>query len=372
MLRKLKVCFATGTIDRMKYDGTGGVPKLIVNLANDLAVNKKATVLSSFQGDKDPQFEVSDDVTVQHLQKIFQHRSDLSTLKKILFWLFIFTRLCIYKISKKNRFDYVITCSPAISLMNIFISKFTKEKVIVWENVALNRYGKFLLVIRCWFYRNATLYVTSTKSDCDFLRLKGVNFCFIPNINYSDPMIYFDRSDRKSHNRFLAVGRLVDQKNFMSLVKIFGELINTDVDWKLTLVGSGPDEKKIKAFVDENNLSDKVSFVPHVENLAPYYEHSDYFLMTSKYEGSPLVLIEAQSFGLPVVSFDCETGPQEIIDNLTNGYLVENGNINEFASILSKLLRSKNSYDDLSKAAFASSRKFNKSVILNDWLRVLK
>lgn len=372
MNRQLKVCFTTGTIDRMKHDGTGGVPKLIINLANDLVCDAEITILSIFQGDKEPQFDISDDVESQYIQKRLQHRSDLGALKKILFWFYIFINLCIFKFNEKNRFSYVITCSPALSLMHIFLSIFTKEKVIVWENVALNRYGNFLLYIRCLFYRNAYLYITSTRSDGAYLRSKKVNFCFIPNINYSDPVKYFDRSDRKKHNQFLAVGRLVDQKNFMALIKILGLLIKTDCDWKLTLVGSGPDEKKIKILVEENKLNQHVLFIPHVNNLETYYENSYYFLMTSKYEGSPLVLIEAQSFGLPIVSFDCETGPKEIVDNLVNGYLVENGNINECASILSKLLRSSDIYDDLSQAAYASSRKYNKSTILSDWLRIIR
>lgn len=372
MSRKLKLCFATGTIDRMRYDGTGGVPKLIVNLANDLIRDKKTTILSSFLGDKEPQFDVCDDVKIHYLQKKYQHQSDLGIFKKILFWSYVFKNLIVYKLNKKNRFNYVITCSPALSLMHIVLSIFTKEKVVIWENVALNRYGKRLLALRCIFYRHASLYITSTRSDCDYLASKKIDFRFIPNINYSEPAAFTDRTQRKKHNKFLAVGRLVDQKNFMALLKSLKLLIQKNQDWKLTLVGSGPDKDQLRKFIDDNNLSQHVEFVAHVDNLDPYYKNNDYFLMTSKYEGSPLVLIEAQSFGLPIVSFDCETGPREIIDDKVNGYLVKNGNVKEFANILFKLLKEKDIYESLSRSAYASSQKFSRSIVLCDWLKILK
>ena len=371
MTRQLKICFATGTIDSMNHDGTGGVPKLIVNLANDLVDDKEVTILSSFQGDAEPQFDVSDGVTIQYIQKNLQHRSNLRVHQKLIFWLYVFVKLCIYKLNRNNRFNYVISCSPALSLMYIFLSHFTKEKVIIWENVALKRYGSLLLYIRCFFYRNASLYVTSTRSDSAFLKSKNVNFCFIPNINYSDPMKYFDRSDRKEHNHFLAVGRLVDQKNFMALLKSLELLTQTDCHWKLTLVGSGPDENRLKTFVAEHKLGHQVTFIPHVANLDTYYKKSDYLLMTSKYEGSPLVLIEAQSFSLPIVSFDCETGPKEIISDQTNGYLVENGNVEGFSNVLHELLSSNIIYDELSRSAYLNSRKFNKKSVLVNWENIL-
>lgn len=93
-------------------------------------------------------------------------------------------------------------------------------------------------------------------------------------------------------------------------------------DWRLLIIGDGPERDALRRQIEDAGLERQVSLLPATANVADYYRQASLYLMTSRYEGLPMVLIEAMSFGLPLVAYDCKTGPAELIDDGVNGYLV--------------------------------------------------
>lgn len=95
--------------------------------------------------------------------------------------------------------------------------------------------------------------------------------------------------------------------------------------------------------------------------------------MTSRFEGLPMVLLEAQSYGLPIVAFDCDTGPAEIIDHNINGLLVEPGNINGLINSLLELINLSNiEYEKMSSNAVKNSVRYSVNPIVKQWLSIIK
>ncbi len=120
----------------------------------------------------------------------------------------------------------------------------------------------------------------------------------------------------------LFVGRLSYEKDLTNLILAFKK-VQEKVASRLLIIGDGPDRNKLEKLVNNEYLSDKVSFLGHKTNPYPYFARSDLFVLSSTREGLPTVIIEALAFGLKVVSTDCQSGPREILNNGEYGKLVE-------------------------------------------------
>ena len=136
----------------------------------------------------------------------------------------------------------------------------------------------------------------------------------------------------------LGVGRLVDQKQFDSLIDIFSTFAGKHPEWILVIVGEGPNRIKLQQRIDSLKLQDQILLVGKQANMSCWYEQSDIFALTSKYEGYPNALLEAMCHGVSPVSYRCDTGPESIIQHGRNGILVPTDDEKQFASSVCKLI----------------------------------
>ncbi len=127
----------------------------------------------------------------------------------------------------------------------------------------------------------------------------------------------------KGGPRILTVGSLKAQKNHALLLRAFAVLPHGDA--RLMLLGRGENEGALRALADELGIAERVIFAGFHQDPGPFYATADLFALSSDYEGLPLVLVEALSFGLPVVSTDCPAGPEEILESGRFGRLVPMG-----------------------------------------------
>jgi glycosyltransferase involved in cell wall biosynthesis len=148
----------------------------------------------------------------------------------------------------------------------------------------------------------------------------------------------------------------------------------THPEWILTIVGSCDDVaevKKLKRLIKSLNLS-TVQLFPPSNDIIYYYVNSSFFVLSSRYEGMPLTLLEAMSCGLPCVAFDCLCGPRDIIADGKDGLLVPNGNIAELAEAIRRLLEDKALRNTLGEAAVLKSQQFSLPTIMAQWDKLFK
>jgi glycosyltransferase involved in cell wall biosynthesis len=138
----------------------------------------------------------------------------------------------------------------------------------------------------------------------------------------------------------LGTGRLVKQKDFPTLIHAF-EKVQQVTSARLVILGTGREEKTLKALVKELNLEDKVAFLGFVKNPSAYMAKASVFVLSSLWEGLPTVLIEAMAVGTPIVSTDCESGPAEILDHGKYGELVPVADSEALAAAILKVLSGK-------------------------------
>lgn len=149
--------------------------------------------------------------------------------------------------------------------------------------------------------------------------------------------------------RILTVGSLNDAKNYPLLLQAFARLAQPHT--RLMFLGQGDNEKMLRTLAYELGISDRVIFAGFHADPSPYYASADLFTLSSDYEGLPTVLIEALSFGLPVVSTDCPSGPSEILGGGLWGWLVPVGDVNGLTIAIDEALTASIDRDALKRRA---------------------
>ncbi len=167
--------------------------------------------------------------------------------------------------------------------------------------------------------------------------------------------------------RVMAVGRLSYQKNFAELIHIWAKLSPKYSDWTLDIFGDGEERKALQKQIEALNLTKLVNLHYPTNAIENEYLKSSIFVMTSHYEGMPMVLVEAQGVGLPIVSYACQCGPRDIITDEVNGFLIEPQEQESFAIRLSQLMDSLELRQTMGIEAKNNSKKFLIQEIMSHW-----
>jgi glycosyltransferase involved in cell wall biosynthesis len=165
----------------------------------------------------------------------------------------------------------------------------------------------------------------------------------------------------------LAAGRLTPQKGFDLLIHAFARVAAKDPDWRLRICGGGSERQDLQRLVDEHGLADVVTLPGPVKRLGEEMERASIFVLSSRFEGFPLILVEAMSKGLPVVSFDCPTGPRDVIDDHRNGILVPAGDIDALASGMLELVADDKLRHQLGAAAALTANSYTIDALGPKW-----
>lgn len=165
----------------------------------------------------------------------------------------------------------------------------------------------------------------------------------------------------------LAVGRLDNQKNFPELIDIWALIAKDYPDWKLRIVGEGYTDVRIMKKVKEYGLEEQFELCPFTKEIQKHYLSASVYAMTSAFEGLPLVLVEAESMGLPVVSYACPCGPRDIIRDGQDGFLVEPGDKETFAARLRQLIEDEELRRRMGQAAKINSQRFSLDNVMKQW-----
>jgi len=168
----------------------------------------------------------------------------------------------------------------------------------------------------------------------------------------------------------LALGRLVSQKGFDYLIEAFANSKAKDnVD--LLICGEGDDKEKLQVMIDERGMTGKIILKGNVENPFAYYAKADFYVLSSRHEGFPNILIEALACGCPCISFDCKTGPNEIIKDGENGLLIEAENVLALTQGIDRLDNDKALQDTFRKNANKSVAHLSPEVIAREWIKLV-
>lgn len=190
----------------------------------------------------------------------------------------------------------------------------------------------------------------------------------IPNSFKKTPISTFENL---TFDYIIAVGRLVPLKQFDKLIESYSKSILPENNIHLIILGKGEEKQNLEFIIKRLNLKEKVHLLGFRENVAEFITKAKFLVLSSQYEGFPMTILEALSAGTPVVSFDCESGPNEMIINNKNGILVKNQNFEELTHKMNTFVEDEILFQICKNNAIESVAKFHSNVIVKQWLNIL-
>jgi glycosyltransferase involved in cell wall biosynthesis len=368
----------------------GGAERVAVNLANYLSRTEDVTLISYLDIVKEKiAFEIFPSVKIVGLGvERFKTKENLYRFRlfyKYRNWKFLEKEL------KKNDFDIVIGnhVFPGVSVFkkcnnSIFLGIHHICYEALDPKIFSNGDGRIpLLNIKKYigyrikiYYRNNTykklkhLIVLTERERNKFYEAGVRNTVVIPNaIEAVDSNKYVNQVRDKN---MIALGRLVYQKGFDRLITIIEPVLKKNPDWKLTIYGSGPDKKKIMALIDKLEVQGKVVLEEPIKDITQKLLNSRFYLMTSRYEGFPMVLLEAMNCGLPVISYDINSGPRDIIVDSEDGYLIKEDDETLFRQRVEELISNTELCSKMSHNARLNVSRFSWESVGCQWISTLE
>jgi glycosyltransferase involved in cell wall biosynthesis len=318
----------------------GGVTKNLVALINDLAKKEFSIFFCTYYKNIQNKLFIKIYKLNKNIRIIYPFFNILkySRTYKIIT---CFLKIIFFNFGKKNTI-----ISFQANIFAIIAAKITSSKIIIRCNTSPDKYIKNFISkkIFWYFYSKADgIIVTSESFKEKFSKFFNL-YCYVhrqilneEEITYkSKEKVVFNFSKNKKTLKLISVGRLVDQKDQITLLKSMKTLIKFRPA-ELLLMGSGENESKIKNFIRSNGLTNYVKLIHFTPNPFPYIRMADVFILTSKYEGNPNILLETAILKKLIISTDCNVGPKEILQDGKGGFLVKVGDFNSISNILVKL-----------------------------------
>ncbi len=343
----MKIVFLEGDMSK-----AGGTERMTAMLANALTEKHMVSVLS-LHGNGDSFFPL--DEAVECLRLTPGH-----------------PRRAIHSFLKKNCVDIVINVDIGMAIFGIPAAVGTKAKVITWEHSNFyNNWGsRWFPYIRRFAARFSDAVVVLTERDKQNYE-ENISHCRRV-FTIGNPVETHERKYSAESKIILSAGHLSPIKRF-DLIPDIGKIVfERHPDWEWHICGEGPERALIENKISQYGLNRNIKLAGSVKNMESAYCSASMYVMTSEMEGLPMVLLEAKSYGLPIVSFDIMTGPSEIVRDGVNGYLVTSGDITAMAERICELIEKPMLRNCFSDATVSDMDKFDKKVIINKWELLLK
>jgi len=358
----------------------GGMERVLANKANYLASKgHELVIITTDQQGRLPNFPLHPDIRQIDLginytedlgrnlvKKIISYRvKQRRHLKKLAGILMeLHADIVVSMFDHDATFLYQINCGSK-KVLEIHFSRFKRLQYGTKGLIGL--INRFRMAQDLSVAKKYDSFVVLTKEDMSYW--SGLrNISVIPNAHSFYPLQPAELVSRHA----VAVGRFDHQKGFDDLIRIWADVVKKFPDWKLDIYGNGPLENELQAQIRETGLAGHVFLHAPVKDIMSVYLNSSVILMTSRYEGLPMALLEAQACGLPMVSMACKCGPSDIIEKNKNGFLIEEGNLSDFANKVCLLLQDQVLRKAMGKKAREMSLKFAESSVMDQWIHLFK
>lgn len=375
----MKICFVNDS-----FSGRGGANRVVIQIANALDEDGFSISLIDFSGKNQFDFPVNPNIKIP---KVIRKKNIIRKMIKVPLYLYNYLTSkninvnSLYKEQVKDlllhlsetEYDLIILCQ---GVLTSFIPDIKKEipnlKVIAWQH------NEFEIYTKKYYHRFLDQYIKGLEMSNYIVCLTERDNNQFSLINSNSRNIYNPLTientelnlSKLENKNIIFVGNLaIEQKGLDILIEI-AKKINPET--KIFIAGDGKDREKFELLIADNNLQTKIILKGSLNDhkLIQHYLSGSIFISTSRWEGFGLVLTEAMSFGLPIISFKTN-GPIEILENGNYGILIDKYNIEEFASEINSLLDSDKKLLTYQQKSLLRVKDFKKENILNEWKQLI-
>lgn len=330
----------------------GGGERVACNIANHYVSKGVCVEILSFGSCCEKSvFNLSNDVRIYYFNagnnKVLQKIEEFFKLRRFL---------------KLHKYDVIMSigCSPSVVL-----GMASNHRYVTVGTEHFYYYGapKIWNSIRRIAYPKLSSITVLTHHDLPYVKNINPKACVVPNALSYIPKKKIDPNKKI----FLAVGRLSPVKQFEKMLRIMKTFVFYNQEWELHIIGKGELRDYLMQLVSQYGLSNYVRILPYSNNMEGVYLSASVLLSTSKSEGLPMTMIEGQSYGMPIVAYDCLTGPSEIVIDGRNGYLIPQDDSSAFLKRMQIIAENATLRHEMSKNAIRDSERFYPEVVYNKW-----
>lgn len=358
-----KVCFCISDITLC-----GGTERVCLSVANALCNHNYDVHILSISNQNTETFFPSDK-KIHFAKMLGKIEKKLFSKHPKYFTMKIFKYLLLHKI------DVVIDVDIKMSNLTIAATRvLDRIKHIAWDNfsyeclISINHHQLALTKIKA----HADAMVVLTERDRQlYIKEQGLSEDFIYQI-YNPILIKEVKPLSHPSLKVLSLGRFAHEKGFDLLLKAWNIVEDKIDNWTLDIWGyTGQDTGKVYSTFNDLKL-ERAFLHPSTQNVDKLFREAAIYVLPSRSEGLGLVLLEAGSFGLPLVAFDCPNGPREIIKDGVNGFLVETENVEQLAEKLLMLMNNANLRTKMGINAYTMTKRFSIDSVLPQWIQLIE
>lgn len=354
--KKPKLMFFIGNMS-----SSGGTERVLSVIADGLLQRGYRVFIVSLQGRGKPFFSLRKEIKIYWVQKESKRRG-------------IIGNLCyLTMVLERERPDYLVDVDTILGCYSLFLKHGRKKpRWISWDHFSFfhpfrkNRLLRKLVRRMAARYADGLVVLTDSDRKCYEEKLKPR--CRVIRIYNPVPYRGVFLKDTEKPIVFTA-GRLVEEKGFDLFVQSWKLLERRYPQWQAVVAGEGKEWQRLKRMAKTWELK-RLHFTGKLNDIEMYYEKAAFAVLPSRYEGFGMVLVEAMYHSLPVVSYACQSGPEEIITDKVDGFLVPPGDVKAFARKMELLMKNEKLRKEMGKKASESVRRFDRERILNEWEKI--
>lgn len=362
----------------------GGYDRIIIEKANYLAEHGCDVILSvASHALAEPFYHISEKVRLVDFNINFHQQYNHSIIVRavLYLWLMRCYRNALTSLIFAEHPDIVIT---SLGREIDFITDINDGSAKVGESHIAKAYVRNLHLMgrRGFIYKYIARYwmkkVENAVSKLDALVVLTQHDAkswegIVRTIVIPNSIPFYPLAKSKCENKCaIFVGRFSEQKGLEYLIESWEKVHRRFPDWILHIYGEGEQEGMLKRLVEDSGLLDVVIIHNPTSQIMDKYLESSMFILTSRFEGLPMVLIEAMACGLPIVSFDCPWGPAEIIKNGEDGFLVTYLNTDEEADRICQLIETPTLRKKMGFKAGINVRRYEREMVMNQWVNLFE
>ncbi|WP_026764059.1 glycosyltransferase family 4 protein [Sediminibacterium salmoneum] len=280
-----------------------------------------------------------------------------------------------YSVLKNRKPDVVISFLTETNIVATICSSLLRIPIIVSErtNPLKHKLSKAVLILRNFVYKYCSSLVVQTNDSKQYFEqiVKGSKIVVIPN--FVD-LKKFDQFDRICipNKQILSIGRLSFEKGHDLLIKAFASSKSKQQGWKLIIVGDGPLFQMYNRLIEQLDSRESIQLVGKKKNVLEYLFSSTFFVLPSRYEGFPNVLLEATATGLPCIAFNCGMGIADVVENGFNGLLANAEDYESLKECIDSLSQNNELQSKFKRNAKTKVQDFEINKIMALWNSLIK
>lgn len=342
-----------------------GCQKVTISLANELCEKYDVSVVSFCKMPDKIDYFIDD--------RIKKYTYDMPTDLRIRKSLSL-----IFKIKKfltENKIDVLFVVgllpAPVITILRPFL----KLKVVFCEHENISGRDRKTVFFKKLACRMSDKVVVLTKQTLeDYIEKTNISKDKITHIyNYvDDELLQKNMVCDINSKKIISVGRLSEEKGFDIAIDVASKVFKKHPDWQWNIYGDGPDREKLNNKIKNMNLENNFFLKGYASNVTEKYKEHSIYVLTSHREGFALVLVEAKASALPIVSFDCSSGPSEIVRDGIDGYLISCYNKDYMSERICNLIENLELRQKFSDNAKGNIENFSKQKILEQWINLIE